>query len=223
MANRTSERLRMVESQIVQRGIEDTSVIAAMKAVPRHLFVPPDLASSAYIDGPIPIGGGQTISQPYVVALMAEALRLGEGEKVLEIGAGSGYAAAVLSQIASEVIAIERLPRLVDAARRSLRDAGCDNVRVYCDDGSDGWPDDAPYDAILVSAGAPEVPQALQDQLKVGACLVVPVGATRSDQTLLRVTRTGSRTWQTEDLGAVHFVPLIGSGGWREHKRRPGD
>lgn len=211
-----SKRQRMVERQIASRGVGDALVLAAMARVRRELFVPAALAASAYDDAPLPIGEGQTISQPYVVALMIEALCLKGGERVLEVGAGSGYAAAVLGEIAGEVIAIERIVELAGLAKRNLECAGCGNVRVIRDDGTLGWAAEAPYDAILVSAGAPEIPEVLQQQLKIGGRLVLPVGAQRSSQTLLRVTRKSERTWDVEDLGPVQFVPLIGEGGWSE-------
>lgn len=214
MPTRLNPRRRMVDHQLIRRGISDELVLKAMATVPREFFVPDALANLAYDDGPLPIGDGQTISQPYIVALMIEALQLKGGERVLEVGAGSGYAAAILAQIASEVIAIERIAPLAQQARTNLSRAGCTNVHVHCGDGSVGWMDREPYDAILVSAGAPEIPEALKQQLAVGGRLAVPAGARQTDQHLYRVLRKGAAEYETADLGAVHFVPLIGEAGW---------
>lgn len=213
---RLKERQDMVERQIAGRGVRDSRVLAAMAAVPREQFVPPDEAASAYLDQPLPIGEGQTISQPFVVALMLEALKLQGGERLLEVGAGSGYAAAVAAQIAGHVYAIERIPELADQAQRNLTRAGIGNVEVRCADGTLGWPDAAPFDAILVSAGGPDVPPALEAQLAVGGRLVIPTGRERRSQRLLRITKSAAGCFEEEDLGAVSFVPLIGAGGWRE-------
>lgn len=216
MDNHAHERNDMVERQLAGRGITDPTVLRAMAGVPRELFVPKDLAGEAYADGPLPIGSGQTISQPYIVALMLEALQLTGTERVLEAGAGSGYAAAVLARITPEVIAIERIPALADLARANLARAGCRNVHVECTDGTLGWPPAAPYDAILVSAGAPDIPQQLQEQLAIGGRMVIPLGRRRDRQHLVRVTRESPTNFVTSDLGPVHFVPLIGEGGWPE-------
>lgn len=206
----------MVQRQIARRGITDVRILDAMGRIPREAFVPPELRGQAYLDRPLPIGGGQTISQPYVVALMAAALALKSTDRVLEIGAGSGYAAAVVAALAGEVHAIERQPELARLCRENLASAGIKNVEVYAADGSQGLPAKAPFDAILVSAGAPRVPCSLSDQLAIGGRLVVPVGAQRDAQTLLRITRTGPEPLDVreEDLGAVRFVPLIGAQGW---------
>lgn len=214
MDGRQKERDEMVLRQLVRRGIADERVLAAMRTVPRELFVSDALRHAAYADAPLAIGLKQTISQPYIVAFMVEALRLKGGEKVLEIGAGSGYAAAVLGEIAAEVMAIERLGPLAEQARANLARAGCSNVTVHHADGSLGWPDGAPYDAILVSAGAPEVPHTLVVQLRPGARMVVPVGHDPGSQKLLRVTRLETGGYETETIADVRFVPLIGREGW---------
>ncbi len=214
--NHESRRLDMVEKQIRARGISDARVLAAMRKVPRHLFVPGDWSSSAYDDRPLPIGHGQTISQPYMVAIMTEALKLAGDEKVLEIGTGSGYQAAILGEIAGKVVTVERKTELKEAAECLLRELGCDNVDVVAGDGSKGYPPEAPYDAIVVTAGAPRVPKALVDQLAVGGRLVIPVGNS-FHQTLTRVTKTDSGTG-TESLEGCVFVPLIGEYGWGDHE-----
>lgn len=211
----TALRRSMVEHQIRGRGITAPAVVKAMEAVPREALVPPDLAGSAYDDCPLPIGAGQTISQPYVVALMAAALDLGPGERVLEIGTGSGYAAAVLAEIAGQVYTIERHPELADAARRRLAELGFDNIEVRCGDGTLGWPEHAPFQAIVCAASGPSVPKSLLDQLDIGGRLVMPIDTTYG-QTLVRVTRESRDEYVTTDLGAVRFVPLIGEEGWPE-------
>jgi protein-L-isoaspartate(D-aspartate) O-methyltransferase len=205
------ERMReaMVERQLAARGIRDPAVLDAMRGVPRERFIPPQLAGRAYDDGALPIDAGQTISQPYIVALMIEAAGIGAGSRVLEVGAGSGYAAAVIARIAKEVVAIERIAELAEGARERLASLGCANVRVICADGSKGWPAAAPYDAILVAATAATVPAALVNQLKRdGGRLVIPVGGKPWGETLLRVTRDGDSVRQ-EPLCDVRFVPLI--------------
>jgi len=212
------ERSAMVRAQLVQRGITDSRVLDAMATVPRHLFVPPEARAQAYGDRALPISQGQTISQPYVVALMAQALGLHPGDRVLEVGAGSGYAAAVLSQLAGEVYTIERWPALAETAERSLHDLGYTNVHVFHGDGTAGLPAYAPFDAIVVSAAAPWVPRPLREQLCEGGRLVIPVGG-RNEQILLRLTRTDHRT-QTERLGEVRFVPLIGEHAWEPGSRQ---
>jgi len=210
----STERLRtaMVERQLKARGIRDPRVLAAMAEVPRESFVSEDLRKFAYDDRPLPIGEGQTISQPYIVALMIEAAAIEPGDKVLEVGAGSGYAAAVLSRIAGEVHAIERHAALADSAQRRLRALGYDTVAVIAGDGSGGLPGKAPFDAILVAAGSDKVPAPLRRQLAIGGRLVVPVGGPGL-QSLLCVTRTGEEGWTERDLGGVRFVPLIGAFG----------
>ncbi len=203
----------MVERQIRARGVHDARVLAAMNAVPREAFLPADLEEFAYDDRPLPIASGQTISQPYVVALMTEALELTGKETVLEIGTGSGYAAAVLAECAAKVYTIERHAELAEVASQRLAEQGFDNVEVRCGDGTLGWPEHAPFDAIVVAAGGPDVPRALLDQLAVGGRLVIPVGTSRAQQ-LVRVTRKSPTELYREDLGAVQFVPLVGAQGW---------
>jgi len=202
----------MVRAQLVQRGITDSRVLDAMATVPRHLFVPPEARAQAYGDRALPISEGQTISQPYIVALMAQALSLRPGDRVLEVGAGSGYAAAVLSRLASEVYTIERWPALAETAERCLHDLGYMNVHVFHGDGTAGLPAYAPFDAVVVSAASPWVPRPLREQLGEGGRLVIPVGG-RNEQILLRLTRTDHRT-HTARLGEVRFVPLIGEHAW---------
>jgi protein-L-isoaspartate(D-aspartate) O-methyltransferase len=209
-----AERERMVRDQIETRGVRDERVLDAMRAVPRHRFVPAFQAGSAYRDSPLPIGQGQTISQPYIVAYMTELLALTGREKVLEVGTGSGYQAAILSQLAANVITVERFPSLAQESAQLLVDLGYDNVRVEVGDGSLGWPQEAPYDAIIVTAASPEVPEPLQGQLADGGRLVVPVGP-RWTQHLIRVRRAGGR-FKTESLIGVAFVPLIGTHGWQD-------
>jgi protein-L-isoaspartate(D-aspartate) O-methyltransferase len=209
-------RLAMVRGQIEARGIRDPSVLRAMREVPREAFVPPDQAEFAYHDSPLPIAEGQTISQPYIVALMAAALEIEPGDRLLEIGTGSGYAAAVLSRMAKEVFTIERHGALAEGARRALESLGYDNVHVLHADGTRGWPDHAPYDAIVVAAGGPEVPRALLDQLAVGGRVVIPVGPTPRLQELVRVTRVSESEFARENLGGVRFVPLVGAEGWQD-------
>lgn len=214
MKNTGMARQRMVEEQIAARGIRSEAVLDAMRQVPREAFIPEHLHEFAYDDTPLPIAAGQTISQPYIVALMAEALNLEENKKVLEIGAGSGYAAAVLAQIASEVYTVERIEQLANSASAALAEIGCNNAHVIHADGTLGWAEQAPYDAIVVTAGGPSVPEALKQQLKIGGCLVIPVGDAERSQELVRVTRVAEDEFDTENLGAVRFVPLIGEQGW---------
>jgi len=190
-------------------------VLKAMRRVPREVFVPEGPPERAYEDRPLPIPGGQTISQPYIVAFMVEALNLKPTDKVLEIGAGSGYAAAVLGQMADEVFAIERIGKLAKLARRNLKEAGCSNVHVRHGDGTRGWPQQAPFDAILVSAGAPDVPEILKSQLKVGARMVIPIGTARGAQELVSITRTRNDSYEQENLAFVRFVPLVSDGIWQ--------
>ena len=205
----------MVRRQIAARGVRDRRALEAMLTVPREVFVPERMAEFAYDDTPLPIGEEQTISQPYVVALMAEALELGPADKVLEIGAGSGYAAAVLSRIAREVWAIERLESLARQAWERMERLGYTNVHIMHGDGTLGWPEHAPYDGIAVAAGGPEVPQALLDQLARGGRLVIPIGPDPRTQSLIRVRHRADGTYAREDLGGVRFVPLIGAQGWK--------
>jgi protein-L-isoaspartate(D-aspartate) O-methyltransferase len=207
-----NERFAMVRAQLEQRGITDSRVLDAMATVPRHLFVPQNAREQAYGDRALPIEEGQTISQPYVVALMAQALRLTKGDRVLEIGAGSGYAAAVLSLLAGEVYAVERWPSLAEAAERRLHDLGYSNVHIFAADGTAGLPAYAPYDGIVVSAAAPWVPLPLREQLGEGGRLIIPVGG-RNEQVLLRLTRSDHQI-RAERMGEVRFVPLIGEHAW---------
>ncbi len=211
----------MVQHQIEARGIHAPAVLGAMRSVAREAFIPDELQEFAYDDTPLPIEEGQTISQPFIVAAMADALGLMPSDRVLEIGTGSGYAAAVLGEIAGEVYTIERHQPLADQAARRFRDLGYDNVHVLCGDGTLGWPEHAPFDGILVSAGGPEVPNTLLDQLATGGRMVIPVGAELRDQRLLRVTKRPDGTTETEDLGGVRFVPLIGAGGFAESVASP--
>lgn len=204
----------MVADHIRGRGISDELVLSAMEKVCREAFVAAQFSFLAYEDGPLPIGEGQTISQPYVVAFMIEALALKGGERVLEIGAGSGYAAAVLAQIAGEVYAVERIGPLAHKAASNLDGQGYRNVHVHLADGTRGWEDAEPFDAILVSAGAPAMPDMLKRQLAPGGRLVVPVGDSRQDQELIRVTRLADGRFEQKKLADVRFVPLIGEEGW---------
>lgn len=210
------ERRRMVERHLVARGVRDPAVLEAMGQVPREAFVAGQLAEFAYEDAPLPIDAGQTISQPYIVAVMTAALELEPRDRVLEIGTGSGYAAAVLSRVAAEVYTVERHQELADAAGRRLRHLGYDNVHVRHGDGTNGWAEHAPYDAIVVAAGGPDVPQALLDQLVPGGRLVIPIGPTPREQDLVRVRRRSDGTFARESLGGVRFVPLVGTHGWPE-------
>jgi protein-L-isoaspartate(D-aspartate) O-methyltransferase len=204
----------MVERQLAGRGITDERVLAAMEKVPREEFVSPDLAEYAYDDNPLPIAEGQTISQPYIVALMAEAAQIKAGARVLEVGTGSGYAAAVLAELAAEVITIERHGLLAAGAREVLQRLGYKNVQVLEGDGSLGVPEYAPYDAILVAAGAPTAPTSLKNQLAEGGRLVIPIAADGHQD--LRVIIRHGENFSEEDHGAVRFVPLMGEEGWKE-------
>ena len=217
-----SARREMVERQLIARGIRDSLVLEAMAKVPREAFVPAALAEFAYEDRPLPIAEGQTISQPYVVALMIETLELRASDRVLEVGTGSGYAAAVLACVAREVYTIERHASLAETAAARLQSLGLDNVKVRCGDGTLGWPEAAPFDAITVAAGGPTVPDELKRQLAVGGRLIIPVGEFRA-QRLVRVTRIDESHFKQDDLGAVQFVPLVGAQGWRgEIRLNPG-
>jgi protein-L-isoaspartate(D-aspartate) O-methyltransferase len=202
----------MIREQLQHRNVHDERVLQAMAAVPRHRFVPQQLSDRAYADNALPIGAGQTISQPFIVALTAAALHIQGHERVLEIGTGSGYAAAVLAQIAREVWSVERVRALAIDAKHLLHELGYTNVHVGIGDGTSGWPDHAPYDAIAVAAAAPAIPQPLLDQLAPGGRLVLPVG-TRDDQQMLRIVRT-LRGFTQQNLGPVRFVPLVGEHGW---------
>ena len=220
MADLASARERMVNVQIAGRGIRDHKVLDAMRRVPREAFLDPDMEEFAYEDGPLPIGEGQTISQPYIVALMIEAAELGADDRVLEVGAGSGYAAAVMSRIAGTVYAIERHAALGVAAQRRIEQLGYDNIALRIDDGTRGWPELAPFDVILVAASGPDVPHKLKEQLAIGGRLLIPVGRQRFGQRLCKITRRTDTDYDEEDLGRVAFVPLIGEQGWAEDGRR---
>lgn len=209
-----SQRKKMVERQLASRDIVDPLVLSAMGRVPREQFVDPDFKNSAYQDGPLPIGCGQTISQPYIVALMTQALDLRGGENVLEIGTGSGYAAAVLAELAGNVITIEYISELAKRAEKQLAALGYTNILVINGDGTKGYPANAPYDAIVVTAGGPDVPESLKQQLKTGGRLVIPVGATSSIQSLVKVVREDQNSFSYEDICGVRFVPLVGEEGW---------
>ena len=207
-------RERMVAKQIAARGVRDRHVLAALRAVPRDAFVAENLRERAHDDLPLSIGEGQTISQPYIVAYMIESLGLTGGENVMEIGVGCGYAAAVLAQIAGEVHGVERIYQLAERARKTLKTLQYDNIEIRCGDGTVGWPGRAPFDAILVSAGGPNIPEALKSQLKTGGQMVIPVGPTKKSQSLIRVTRIANAKFEIEPIGNVRFVPLIGHAGW---------
>jgi len=203
----------MVEHLRREYGISDPRVLDVLNRVPRHEFVPEALRSQAYKDNALPIASGQTISQPFIVARMTELLELRGTERVLEIGSGSGYQTAVLAGLARRVYAIERLETLALPAKRKLLELGFRNISFRCDDGTNGWEFYAPYDAILVAAGGPDVPRPLLDQLEMGGRLVIPVGENQKNQILVRVTRT-ERGFQSENFGPCSFVPLIGRHGW---------
>jgi protein-L-isoaspartate(D-aspartate) O-methyltransferase len=207
-------RLKMVEEQIVSRGIKDPKLIAAMKKIPRHLFVEEALQNQAYSDHPLPIGEKQTISQPYMVALMTEALLLTGKEKVLEIGSGSGYQTAILAELSEKVFSIERIRSLAIRARKLLYELGYFNVEIKIFDGTFGWMEESPFDAIMVTAGSPDIPQSMIDQLAMGGRLVIPVGDAHT-QDLLRVTKIEGGI-KKEDLGGCRFVKLIGKYGWED-------
>lgn len=211
------QRARMVETQIRARHVRDDRVLKVMEAIPRHLFVDEGLINQAYSDNPLPIGERQTISQPYIVALMTEALELKGRERILEIGTGSGYQTAVLAKLADRVFSIERVAVLATRARRILDRLNCYNVAIRVGDGSYGWKEEAPFDAIITTAAAPQVPQYLLEQLAFGGRLVVPVG-NREVQTLYKLTRSleNPAEIKKEDLGGCRFVSLIGESGWKE-------
>lgn len=208
------QRKEMIDRQIRGRGIRDAAILAALAAVPRELFVPEAYQYAAYDDTPLPIPGEQTISQPYVVALMMRALNLQAEDCVLEIGSGSGYATALLSRIVREVHGVERHRVLVDYACERLQKLDYDNAHIHHGDGTMGWPDAAPYGAIMVSASGPSVPQALREQLALGGRLVMPIGHALGLQSLHLLIRTGPDKFHKKDLGGVRFVPLIGKQGW---------
>jgi protein-L-isoaspartate(D-aspartate) O-methyltransferase len=208
-------REAMVERQLRRRGISDERVLDAFLKVPREAFVGEDQAAQAYGDHPLPIQAGQTISQPYIVAMMVAAAEIGPGDKVLEVGAGSGYAAAVMSRIARQVIAIERHRELAEAAAHRLAALGYGNIRIIEGDGTRGWPAEAPFDAILAAASGSHVPHSLADQLVPGGHLVMPIGDPAAIQQLVKLTKAADGSLDQSDLGPVRFVPLIGEEGWR--------
>lgn len=214
MSDNSTRREEMVRYQVAARGVRSEPVLEAMRSVPREEFLPDNLREFAYEDSPLPIAAGQTISQPYIVAFMVEALNLRGGERVLEIGAGSGYAAAILAQIAARVYSIERIGELAKGAAATLARLGYDNVEIRHADGTRGWPEQAPFDAIVVAAGGPEVPESLKQQLKIGGRLIIPIGSTPEIQELVRVTRVSEDEFEMEDLADVRFVPLLGEEGW---------
>lgn len=211
--DRREECREMVTTQIIDRGLTEESIIKAMLEVPRHAFVALDMQAFAYEDRPLPIAGNQTISQPFIVAYMIDALEPKHNDRILEIGAGSGYAAAVLSRVVSQVYAIERLEVLAEGADKAWRDQGYQNIALRVGDGTIGWPEEAPFDGIIVSAGAPVVPESLLNQLAAGGRMVIPVGD-RYTQQLLRFRKLEDGTVIKEHLTAVRFVPLIGEEGW---------
>jgi protein-L-isoaspartate(D-aspartate) O-methyltransferase len=209
-----ARRRKRLVAQLQRQGIRDPDVLAAVGRVPREAFLPSDLHELAYHDKPLPIGCEQTISQPYIVALMAEELELASSDRVLEIGTGSGYAAAVLAQIAQEVYTVERYRKLAETARRRLSQLGLENVRVLHGDGTRGWPEHAPYDAITAAASGPDVPQPLFDQLNAGGRLVMPVGEKDFAQKLVCIRKISEHEYREDELADVRFVPLVGAAGW---------
>jgi len=211
-----SARERMVREQVLGRGIQDRRVVETLLKIPRHFFVPEALVGQAYADSALPIGEKQTITQPFMVAFMSQALNLKGKERVLEIGTGSGYQAAVLSSLAARVYSVERIRSLLERARKALDQIHCRNVLTRLFDGSYGWKEESPFDAILVTAGAPSIPKLLVEQLKVGGVLVIPVG-TRKEQKLLRLRR-GIDGFTQELLIDCHFVDLVGEHGWEKRK-----
>jgi protein-L-isoaspartate(D-aspartate) O-methyltransferase len=213
----TRAREKMVQEQIIDRGIQDPRVIEAMRKIPRHLFVPDALLGRAYGDTALPIGDGQTITQPYVAAYMTEALGLRGHERVLEVGTGSGYQAAILACLAERVYSVERIRSLLEKARKALDRVHSLNVMTKLSDGSYGWQEEAPFDAILITAGAPSIPPPLADQLKIGGTMVIPVGE-RNTQRLIRIRRD-SRGWSEENLMKCNFVALVGEYGWAKREK----
>jgi len=211
-----AKREAMVERQLRSRGIEDQRILEAFLTVPREAFVGADYAHLAYGDHPLPIEAGQTISQPYIVALMIEAAGIKHGDKVLEVGSGSGYAAAVIGRIAAKVVGIERQLELVEVARERLKRLGYENVTIVEGDGTRGWAKEAPYDAILAAASGSHIPAPLVDQLKPGGSIVMPIGSPGWAQKLVKATKREDGTLEQSDLGGVRFVPLIGAEGWSD-------
>src|SRR5688572_31078919 len=216
MSDFATLRERMIDRQIAARGLHEPRLLDAFRAVPREEFISGNYADHAYADSPLPIESGQTISQPYIVALTIDAAGIRSGDKVLEIGAGSGYAAAVIGQIAKEVIAIERHHELVELAQQRMRRLGYDNIRIVEGDGTLGWPEEAPFDAIVAAASGSHVPQSWIAQLKPGGRIVIPIGGPASAQSLVKVTKQEDGKLHREDLGGVRFVPLIGQEGFQD-------
>ena len=212
----TAQREAMVDRQLKRRGITDQLILDAFLKVPREAFVSPEYAQLAYGDHPLPIEAGQTISQPYIVALMIQAAGIGPRDKVLEVGAGSGYAAAIISRLAGQVLAIERQHELVEVARERISRLGYNNIEILEGDGTKGCPDHAPFDAILAAASGSHVPNALLDQLAEGGHIVMPLGSPGWAQELVRVTKRRDRSVERQNLGSVRFVPLIGEEGWND-------
>lgn len=212
----TAQREAMVDRQLRRRGITDRHILDAFLEVPREAFVSPEYAELAYGDHPLPIEAGQTISQPYIVALMIQAAEIGLRDKVLEVGAGSGYAAAIISRIAGQVFAIERQHELVEVARERIGRLGYDNIEILEGDGTKGCPDHAPFDAILAAASGSHVPNALLDQIAEDAHIIMPLGSPGWAQELVKVTKRPDGAVERENLGGVRFVPLIGEEGWKD-------
>jgi len=215
MNSHTSKRHYMVDTQIVARGIKDQRVIEAMRKVPRHLFLDEALWPQAYEDHPLPIGEKQTISQPYIVALMTEALKLKGNEKVLEIGSGSGYQTAILAELAEQVYTIERIPTIAKQARKTFDQLHYNNIVLTIADGSSGWKDHSPYDGIIVTAASPSTPKPLLEQLAIGGRLVIPIGS-EAGQELMVYEKTGENEFKQEDHGGCRFVKLVGEHGWKK-------
>jgi protein-L-isoaspartate(D-aspartate) O-methyltransferase len=211
------ERKRMVESQIAARGVKDPRVLEAMLRVPRHLFVPADMRDRAYDDSPLPIGEGQTISQPYMVAWMTELLEVTGNSRILEIGTGSGYQAAILCELGKDVFSIEKQAGLAQAAKERLHSLGYRNIRIKVADGTLGWPEEAPFDGIMVTAGSPSVPQPLLEQLAESGRLIVPIGP--SGIQMLNVIKRKGNEFQTSEVGTCVFVPLVGKFGWSRGRK----
>jgi protein-L-isoaspartate(D-aspartate) O-methyltransferase len=212
---RADERASMVEHQIRRRGITNIRILETMRAIPRHLFIPHPYDSSAYDDNPLPIGSGQTISQPYIVAQMTELLHPEPGDNILEIGTGTGYQTAILAALSRHVTTIERIPAVADLARKNLAAIGMKNVRIVAGDGTLGYPADAPYDGILITAATPSIPRPLIDQLAVGGRLVAPAGSRELQELILLTRQEGGLTRSSH--GGVRFVPLIGQHGWEDN------
>lgn len=216
MSRYNKQRARMINSHLMARGITDERVLKTMATVPRHLFVDEGIQDQAYSDKPLPIGSRQTISQPYIVGLMTEALELKGTEKVLEIGTGCGYQTAILAELADRVFSIERIASLAFRAQKTLDSLHYYNILIRAGDGTYGWSEESPFDAIIATAGAPKIPETLKEQLAVGGKLVIPIGS-QSSQTLLRITRMSKKTddMEIEDLCGCRFVDLIGEYGWK--------